>query len=50
MELNVDIAHYWGVFLDNVCVAVFKYKHEALEYTEERSHYPLNILEIERKS
>lgn len=49
-ELVVDIAHYWGVFLKETCVAVFKYKAEALNYVEERSHLPLNVIEVERKS
>lgn len=49
-EIVVDIAHYWGVFLKETCVAVFKYKPEAINYAEERSHLPLNVIEVERKS
>lgn len=50
MEINVNIAHFWGVFLNEECLAVFKYKTEALEYVEERPQFPLNVIEIERKS
>jgi hypothetical protein len=49
-EINVDIAHYWGVFLKKTCLAVFKFKAEALTYAGERASFPLNVIEIERKS
>lgn len=50
MEIKVDIAHYWGVFLGEDCLAVFKYKAEAVSYAEARAHYKLNVIEVERKS
>lgn len=50
MELTVDIAHYWGVFLNEDCLAVFRYKAEAINYAEARAQYNLNVIEIERKS
>jgi len=50
MEIDVNIAHWWGIFIGTECVAVFKFKAEALNYIEERPDFALTLSQIERKS